>query len=136
MQATARGNALLVIPLACLIIVFASPSQGQSGARLFGRVFDPAGAVIPGATIAMSNQATGEERTAQTDDQGNYQIAALPSGTYRIEVGALGFQSQVVESVAVEVGRTLAQDFRVPVDAASEQVTVTASGLLIEHVTS
>src|SRR4030095_8142698 len=82
--------------------------------------------------ITMSNQATGEERTAQTDGEGNYQIAALPAGTYRIEVGALGFQTQVVEDISVEVGRTLAQDFRVAVDATSEQVTVTSSRFIIE----
>ena len=53
---------------------------GQSGATLFGTIFDPHDAVVPGARITMSNHATGEERIVETDSHGNYQIAALPAG--------------------------------------------------------
>jgi len=118
------------------ISVFAVAAYGQSTATLFGRIFDPDGAVVPGATITMVNRATSEAWTAQTDVQGNYQIAALPAGSYRIEVAAAGFQSQVVESASIEIGRTLAQDFRVQVGTASEDVTVTADRFMIERATS
>jgi len=119
-----------------LISVIAVASYGQSSATLFGRIFDPDGAVVPAATITMTNRATGEEWRTHTDDQGNYQIAALPAGIYRIEVSAAGFQTHAVESASIEVGRTLAQDFRVRVATASEQVTVTADPFMIERATS
>jgi Carboxypeptidase regulatory-like domain/TonB dependent receptor len=119
-----------------LISVIAVASYGQSSATLFGRIFDPDGAVVPAATITMANRATGEEWRTHSDDQGNYQIAALPAGIYRIEVSAAGFQTHAVESASIEVGRTLAQDFRVRVATASEQVTVTADPFMIERATS
>src|SRR5262245_6408020 len=119
-----------------LISVLAVASYGQSSATLFGRIFDPDGAVVPAATITMANRATGEEWRTHTDDQGNYQIAALPARIYRIEVSAAGFQTHTVESASIEVGRTLAQDFRVRVATASEQVTVTADPFMIERATS
>src|SRR2546426_864101 len=125
--------------IAALIVsssLLVAAAYGQSTTTLFGRIFDPAGAVVPGATIVMSNRATGEERRTQSDPQGNYQIAALPAGTYRIEVNAAGFQPNFVESVTIEVGRTVVQNFRVRLDNASEHVTVTANGLMIERATS
>jgi Carboxypeptidase regulatory-like domain/TonB dependent receptor len=118
------------------ISVFAAATYGQSSATLFGRIFDPEGAVVPGATITMANRATGEEWMTQTDDEGNYQIAALPAGIYRIDVSAAGFQTQVVESAFIEVGRTLAQDFHLRVATASEQLTVTEDPFMIERATS
>src|SRR5215831_18184595 len=118
------------------ISVFAAAVYGQSTATLFGRIFDPDGAIVPAATITMVNRATSEEWTTQTNVQGNYQIAAFPAGNYRIEVAAVGFQTQIVESASIEVGRTLAQDFRVQVASASEDVTVTADRFMIERATS
>src|SRR5262245_62185576 len=94
-----------------LISVLAVASYGQSTATLFGRIFDPDGAVVPAATITMVNRATSEEWTTQTNVQGNYQIAAFPAGNYRIEVAAVGFQTQIVEIASIEVGRTIDQDF-------------------------
>src|SRR5690242_3141735 len=117
------------------ILVLVTAAYGQS-ATVFGKIFDPAGAVVPGATIAMVNLATGEERSSPCDNEGNYLIAALPAGVYRIEVEAPGFQKQVIESVSVDVGRTVAQDFRVRVGGASENVTVTANGFMVELATS
>jgi len=136
MPAAIRRSVDFIAATAISISVLVAAGYGQSTATVFGRIFDPAGAVVPGATIAMNNLATGEERRTQSDQQGNYQIALLPAGTYRIEVEAAGFQTQVVESVAVEVGRTVAQDFRVRVDTAAEHLTVTAHGFMIERATS
>jgi hypothetical protein len=109
---------------------------GQSAVTVFGKILDPAGAVVPGATIAMVNLDSGEERSTPSDGEGNYLIAALPTGVYRIEVEAPGFQKQVVESVSVDVGRMVAQDFRVEVGSVSENVTVNANGFMIELATS
>ena len=63
---------------------------GQSTATLQGTVSDPKGAVMPKAKVVVHNQATGLERTTETDSEGNYQVAALPVGVYRVEVQARG----------------------------------------------
>ena len=70
---------------------------GQSTATVQGTVTDSKGAVVPSATVLLKNKATSIERTAQTDAEGNYQVAALPVGTYAIEVRANGFKTQLAD---------------------------------------
>src|SRR6185295_5889535 len=65
----------------------------QSTAVLQGRVVDQNGAVVARAQLSAQNTATGLDRTGQTDSEGNYQIAALPVGSYRVEVKAAGFRT-------------------------------------------
>lgn len=103
-----------------------SPIYAQSKAALQGRVVDLTGVAMAGVDITVRNRATGLERIVQTDGEGNYQVAALPVGAYRIEVRASGFQSQIVESLIVEVGLTAVQDFQLRLGDISQEVTVTA----------
>jgi hypothetical protein len=131
-----RTSLDLIGVVAFSVSVLLTAAYGQSTSTVFGKVFDPAGAVVPGATIVMANVATGEERSTRSDGEGNYLIPFLPDGVYRIEVEALGFQKQVIESVSVDVGRTVAQDFRMQVDNGSEYLTVTADGFMVERATS
>ena len=107
----------------------------QSRAALQGRVVDPTGAVMAGVSITVRNRATGLERIVQTDADGNYQVAALPVGPYSIEVRAFGFQSQIVESMIVEVGLTAVQDFQLRLGDVSQEVTVTAASQAVERTT-
>ena len=109
--------------------------HAQSTATLQGRVIDPDGAVVPSVKIVVRNQETGEERAAQTDGEGNYQVAALPVGIYRLEITDPGFQTQVVESLIVEVARTVVQDFQLRVGDISQEITVTSGAHLIERAT-
>ena len=71
----------------------------------------PDGAVVAGAPVTVRHRATGVERVAETDGEGNYQVAALPVGIYRVEVQA-EVSGRVVERLIVEVGRTVVQDFQ------------------------
>ena len=112
------------------------PVRAESTATLRGRIVDSDGAVVPGAKIIVTNREIGVERFAQTDAEGNYQVAALPVGTYRIEVQAEGFQTQIVQKVIVEVGRTIVQDFSLTVGNISQEVTVTAGAQLVERSTA
>jgi hypothetical protein len=99
----------------------------QSTASIEGQVTDQNGAVVRGAEVAAVSRELGLRRTAVTDDAGRFQVAALAVGDYRIEVRASGFKTEVVESATVEVGKSLALNFRLQVGDVSEQVvTVTA----------
>src|ERR1043165_394263 len=84
-------------------LLVSSPVLAQSTATLQGTVTDAKGAVLPNATVTVRNKATSTERTAQTDTNGNYQVAALPVGTYSIEVKVQGFKTQVADQVTLEV---------------------------------
>jgi len=127
-----------LLTFAALISVFLVPwfpLYAQSRATLQGRVVDPTGVVMAGVGITVRNRATGLERIVQTDGEGNYQVAALPVGAYRIEVRASGFQSQIVESLIVEVGLTAVQDFQLRLGDVSQEVTVTAASQAVERTT-
>jgi Carboxypeptidase regulatory-like domain/TonB dependent receptor len=119
----------------CALSVTWPRAQGQSMAALQGRVVDPNGAVVAGANITVRNLATGLERATKTDSEGNYQVAALPIGTYRVEVRASGFQTQIVESLIAEVGRSVVQDFRLQVGDLTQEVTVTPDSQAVERTT-
>jgi len=106
----------------------------QSTATLRGRVLDPHGSVVPGAKITVSNRETGVERTAQSDDDGDYQIAALPVGSYAVEVRAGGFRTSIIQSLSVEVSRTVMQDFQLEIGDLNQEVIVTSDLPLIERV--
>jgi hypothetical protein len=117
--------------------VLATPSAlGQSTALLQGTVTDSKGAVLPNATVTVRNLNTSFERTAQTDNAGNYQVAALPVGTYSVEVQIQGFKTQVADRVTVEVATTVVQNFQMEVGAISEQVLVSSDVPVIETATT
>jgi hypothetical protein len=114
------------------LILFCSSAQAQSTATLEGQVKDQNGAVVPRVEITIISRAFGIKRVSRTDDDGRYQVSGLPVGAYRIEVRAPGFQSQVVESSTLEVGRRVTQDFQLQVGDVSQVVTVPTNGDLIE----
>ncbi|MCI0662412.1 MAG: TonB-dependent receptor [Acidobacteria bacterium] len=107
----------------------------QSSATLQGTVVDQSGAVVASARVIVRNQATGLERTVQTDNSGNYQVAALPVGTYRIEVQGQGFTPQVVTDLTLEVSRIVVQNFQLKVGGVTQEVSVTAGSQTVETAT-
>lgn len=119
-----------------MLVAFSSIAFGQSTATLQGTVTDPSGAVVPGAKITVRNQATSLERIAQTDSDGNYQVAALPPGAYRIEALAQGFERQVVGNLTLEVSRIVTQNFQLKVGNVSQEVSVTADTQTVETATT
>ena len=108
----------------------------QSTATIQGEVMDESGAVVAKAKLVARNTATGTERTTETDSAGNYLIASLPVGTYRLEIQAQGFQSVVVNDLVLEVGKTISQNFQLKVGGVAQEVSITADAGLIETTTS
>ncbi len=135
MQATLRFS-FRVLSSAALLMAFAVVALGQSTATVQGTVTDQKGSVVPGAKITARNQATGIERTSQTDSDGNYQIAALPVGLYSIEVEAQGFKRDLVSNFRVEVGRTIVRDFSLEVGTIEQNVNISAETPVIETATT
>ena len=126
------------LPVLALVILLLSSinSNAQSTATVQGTITDSKGAVVPNATVIARNKATSIERTAQTDSDGNYQVAALPVGNYTIEVRATGFKTQLADSVVIGVAQTIIQNFQLDVGALSEQVLVTSDVPVIETATT
>src|SRR5438105_2032742 len=132
---TSKCSFILLLIAACVFMT-GRVAFGQSTATLQGTVTDQKGAVVPNATITVRNQATSIERTAQTDSSGNYQVAALPVGTYSVVVQAQGFKSAAVSDLNVEVARTLVKDFQLEVGSLEQRVNITADTPVIETATT
>lgn len=117
--------------------LFATSSAiAQSTATLQGTITDSKGAVLPNAAVTVRNRSTSFERTTQTDNDGNYQVAALPVGIYSVEVKIEGFKTQVADQVTIEVAKTVVQNFQMDVGAISEQVLVSSDVPVIETATT
>src|SRR3989442_1926512 len=122
----------------CLLtlLVLACPALAQSTASLRGTVADDQGATLAGAKILVKNQATGEERTTQSDSRGEFQVASVPVGAYRLEVRADGFQTRVVKDLRLEVAKTMVQNVRLAIGSLSEEVAVVGEAPVIESTTT
>ncbi len=109
------------------------PESGEAAAgapnTLAGSVEDPSGAAVPSATVTVTNDATGQQYTTMTDDEGTFRTPPLPAGVYTVTVGHSGFNTANVTGVSVGPGR--AASIGVTLDAAgvTETVNVTAAGL-------
>ena len=77
----------------------------QSETRIAGTVTDASGAVIPGATVVVKNEKTGDERTAIAGDDGSFQIIALKPSTYAVSVSADNFEPATQGGVELLVGQ-------------------------------
>ena len=97
------------------------------GARLTGTVSDPSGAAIAGASVKAfgANSALVGETT--TNAAGAWELQPLPEGAIRLEVASQGFQRAIVRGVVASEGKSVRQDVRLRVAAASESVEVSSA---------
>lgn len=98
---------------------------------IVGRVIDTSNAVVPGATVRVTNEATSQMRTGTTDESGNFSFSTLPGGIYEVVFSKEGFQAYTVTEVAVAVDQVVRVDATLRVGAVTETIQVTAeSGAL------
>ena len=125
---SARGARTLFGPLGSFCFqatIAASLAFGQSGNILSGVVKDPTGAVVRHAAIALTEIKTAARRSTPSGYAGAYSFPNLPSGSYSIEVAAVGFS---VFGTSVTVGVTpLALDIPLALAQQSDQVSVVAT---------
>src|SRR3989442_9708482 len=105
-----------------LALGIAAPSFGQATASISGRVVDQAGAVLPGATITVTNTATAATRDTVTNGEGLYSVPALNPGIYDVKAELTGFAPQLREKVEVLTGATMAVDLKLGVAAVAETI--------------
>ncbi|PYV14494.1 MAG: hypothetical protein DMG07_11885, partial [Acidobacteria bacterium] len=106
------------------------PAQSTFG-EIRGTVTDATGGVIAGASVTATNKATGEARTAVTDEVGNYSLVNLPAGTYDVAVENAGFRKAVARNVAVRAREIARADCKLEVGGATTEVVVSEAGQVI-----
>lgn len=121
---------------ACLLLLCLcapTPAQVTASASVEGTVKDIKEAVVPGASVTVTNVATGLARTAATGGEGTYKIDLLPAGLYDIKVNATGFGDVTANKVELLVGKTTTLDFTLSPGTRSETVTVTSEAPLLDQ---
>lgn len=110
-----------------IVFLVAATMHGQvDQGRVEGVVKDVSGALVPGVTVKIHNEKTGEERTALTADQGNYLFNGLKPSTYSIETSMTGFAPTSARNFDVLVGQTKTVDLTIKLAGATEAISVVA----------
>ncbi len=99
---------------------------------LVGTATDPSGAVVPGASVKVTETGTGQVRTAVTDQSGRYNFVNLLPGTYNIQVLAHGFRTLEQKGVRITPNTVQRTDVRLEVGQATEQVNVSAEAVQLQ----
>ena len=108
------------------ILALTLASQNISGV-LSGTVKDPAGSVIPGAQVTLTNQATKVVQNAKTNDAGLFVLSSVMPGTYTLEITMAGFRSYQLRDIAMTANeRRSLGDVQLQVGQVQERVEVTA----------
>jgi len=92
-----------------------------------GTARDPSGAVVVGAHLTVTNEATGVKATQDTNDVGAYSFTTLFPGRYNIHAEIHGFQSVDIRDIVLQVDQTLRFDLTMQIGQVSQSVEVTAT---------
>ena len=100
-----------------------------AGGRIEGKITDPKGEAVSGATVTATEPETNRSYTATTDAQGRYKFEGLTAGTYTVVVSSRGFSEGRREMVRVEEGAVVSVDLRLEIAPVEADVTVANAGL-------
>ena len=122
--------AFLALIAACLHPVEAL-AQGETTSAIVGEVKDATSAVVPGATVTITNHETGLKRSATTDVAGRFNFPQLKPGAYLVKVEAPGFEPQQNNNVIAGLGQKQNADFTLKIARSNEVVEVNSEAPLI-----
>jgi len=130
-MSTLRPSSLLVL-LVCVVGLVAGPALAQSTfGTLTGTVTDSSNAVLPGATVTVTNTRTQSVRITVTDGAGNYLLANLDAGEYRIVASLSAFSDQT-RQIELLARQSVRVDVQLQVAGTKEQIDVVGSSPVIE----
>jgi outer membrane receptor protein involved in Fe transport len=115
----------------CLAIPSMVFAQGTTG-RILGRVADPTGAMLSQVKVVASNEATGVNRSSQSNDSGDYVFPDLPVGTYTLSFELNGFKKDLRRSITLDVNQVITLNMTMQVGQNQEVVDVTSEAPLVD----
>src|ERR1022692_3029052 len=121
---------LLVVALALLICP--SLTRAATTGSIFGTLKDPSGAVIPGASIIVTNTAQGIQTKTMTDDKGVFNFPSLTVGRYNLEAEAPGFKTVKRNDLVIDLDSAVQADLSMEMIEKIEEVTVIENGVQVE----
>ena len=128
--------------ISCAVLLAALCVAGSGSARaqsanagvITGTVTDPTGAVIPEATITVTDPKSATKRTTVTNKAGQYVIPDMPIGTYDVKVTKAGFSTDEIPDLTVNVNTQSTANFKLAVGAESTVISVEASNADLQTI--
>ncbi len=130
-----RTFAVLLVALLVLVGGGVAWSQTVQGV-ITGTVTDPTGAVVPGATVTITNVGTNLSQTTTTGGDGSYRFPLVPPGTYTLEVVAANFARVKASGIVVAASQTIPYMVKLELAKASEVIEVTSQAPLVQTATA
>jgi len=126
---TARRTSLAILMAALPVIALntlttSAHAQATASSDASGTVTDSTGASVPGAIIHLVNNATKAERTATTNDAGQWSITNVPPANYSVRVEKDGFKKSSIPSLDIQVGQTANGSVTLQVGGSDETIEV------------
>src|SRR4030095_1335365 len=111
-------------------------AQGSFFTSLSGTVADSSAAVIPGASVKIRNNGTGQEVNTVTESDGDFHVPSLPGGTYTVTVSLMGFKTAVLNSVTLNAAVPATVKVTLSVGTLEENVTVVGESATVVQTQS
>ena len=127
------GRGRLASMLLVLGLGLAAPVLAQQGtSEISGKVVDQQGGTLPGASIVITNEATGVFREVTSSAEGTYYVSQLVPGPYKIVARLTGFRTLERSGLLLQVGNTLTVPLTLVIGGVEENVTVTGQTPLVD----
>lgn len=133
-----RARKIVAAGLLCflpviLILIFTSTTLAQSTAgSIYGQITDPSNALITGATVVATNEATGVTYPGNSDAQGNYSVFNLLPGVYDVTVTKQGFETTSIKQVRIVIDQKQLLNFQLKVGTTTETMTITTEPTMLQ----
>jgi hypothetical protein len=122
----------VVVLLLALLVPAAAAAQTVAIAQISGTVHDESGAALPGVEVEVTQPATGLTRFVITGERGDYVLANLPVGPYKLVAKLQGFSTYEQSGITLQVGSSPTINVTLKVGAIEETLTVTAAATMVE----
>ncbi|HXZ42302.1 MAG TPA: carboxypeptidase-like regulatory domain-containing protein [Terriglobales bacterium] len=120
-------KSLFILSVLCLVTQFLMAQATNTG-TVAGTVTDPSGAVVSGATVTLTDHATGTQRTTATNASGHYIFVDVGPGAYDLVISKQGFTTTKAPNLQVMVGQSTTFNTALQVGGATVEVEVNAAG--------
>ncbi len=120
------------VSLLTALLLASLPLAAQNFGEITGTVADPSGAVIAGASITITNEATGVARTAETNEAGSYDVPFINPGVYTVTAELDGFRTSRTTGRVIQIGDVAQVNFTLEIGVVTEVVEVEAGAQMLQ----
>ena len=131
LSSKARQATRVLVALFCLIASTLLSAQ-STGGRILGRVADSSGAIVVGAKITLTNEATSMSRDTKTNENGDYVFLEVAPGQYALKFEQQGFTTNLRKGVTLDVNQVVTLNMTLQVGQSKEVVEVTSEAPLVD----